>query len=119
MHAGTKSAAGRGLRTGAAGNTASGLGVANGPMRIYPRTAAMREMGDAFQLEGNPPSAATLLSLRRLTHHSPSSTRPRVTSPMMVVRLITRFTPGGVPVAQCMMRQLSQRTMSPSCHWWK
>jgi len=49
--------------------------------------------------------------------YSPSSTRPRVTSPIMVVRLITRRTPGGVPVAQCMMRQLSQRIMSPSCHW--
>ena len=28
-------------------------------------------------------------------------------------------TPGRVPVAQCIARQLSHRIMSPGCHWWK
>lgn len=48
-----------------------------------------------------------------------STSRPSVASLMMVVRWISRFTPGRVPVAQCMARQLSQSTMSPGSHLWK
>ena len=71
----------------------------------------------AARRAGRPPlmagTARPTVSSALEQDHSPVSARPSWCLPSMVVRLITRRTPGLVPVAQCIARQLSQSTMSP------